>query len=242
VLCCVLTISPHNPISSCAGSILQNLLSIISYLFFRLPVHATYAAKYREGSARFIMYPSDVPEKVRDAVAAYNAHVRALFLQHLKDFVAHADHDASFIEAASQLPMSRLSFPTVGAGNVTPGGAVSALRSASRRGVLRSPLLCMLGNGDDFATVTRLASELRGGMFVSPMQVPVFDEGKWILNGYIRDFYDVKLLQALKPNGLSLHEANVACVPLAFCVCVSGLLLWLNGSACFVSAEWTLAD
>lgn len=208
----------------------QNLLSIISYLFFRLPVHATYAARHREGSARFIMYPTDVPEKVRDTVAAYNAHVRSLFLQHLKDFVARSVHDATFVNAASQLPMSRLSFAVNGASNVTPGGAVAALRSASRRGVLRSPLLCVLGDGDDFATVTRLAAELRGGMFVSPMQVPVFDEGKWILNGYIRDFYDTKLLQALKPNGLSLHEANVASVLSPRFPCVSpancGVHLW----------------
>lgn len=47
-------------------------------------------------------------------------------------------------------------------------------------------------------------------LVLSPcLQVPVFDEGKWILNKYIPDFYSLQSFKALEANGLTLGE----CVP-----------------------------
>ena len=185
-------------------------MPILAYLFQRVPVHKSYYSKFSKGVMRYVQFPDvDVPAAIREHVEAYNTHVRSLFIGYLQDFVLNAPHEASFVSSAFQLPLSKLQFVPGADSGIAAGGVVSSLKAASKRPLLRSPLVAINGSGDSFTTVEQLAAELRTGMFVSPSQVPVFDEGKWVLNRYIQDFYGQKSFKSLEPNGFNMHEANV---------------------------------
>lgn len=189
----------------------QNFLTIVSYLFVRMPVHSSVYSKYSEDTTRFVQRVGEVPDTVRARTDMYNTKVRTMFINYLKDY-ATANADSAVLTAEHlRLPLSGVTFPTSTA-VAAEGGLVATLRKASRPALLRTPFLAIEGTGDDFATITRVGAELRGGMFISPAQVPVFDEGKWVLNRFAQDFYyggKKTRFGILGANGLSLHEAQL---------------------------------